>query len=70
MLENRAESPASGAPMKMGIIILYKRNKGAVSRRARQPTKVYSETASTQAEQSNGERLSVTPVVHRGFRSN
>ena len=34
----------------MRDIILYERNKGAIA-------KVYSEVASTQAEQSNGERL-------------
>ena len=50
MLENAADSHLSGAPTKMGIIILYERNKGAVG-------KVYSEAASTQAEQSSGERL-------------
>jgi hypothetical protein len=48
MLLNGTESHTSGAPEKMGIIILYKRNKGAM-------LKVYSEAASTQAEQSSGE---------------
>jgi hypothetical protein len=38
----------SSAPTKMGNILLYGRNKGAMA-------KVYSEVASTQAEQSSGE---------------
>ena len=43
----------------MGIIILYERNKGACLDTAApvdNQAKVYSEVASTQAEQSNGER--------------
>jgi hypothetical protein len=63
MLENGAESHPSSAPTKIGIIILYERNKGATA-------KVYSEAASTQAEQSSGEHCDMTPVVHHGFRSN
>jgi len=50
MLENAAESHTSGAPKKMGIIILYERNKSAMA-------KVYSEVAGNQAVQSNGERI-------------
>jgi hypothetical protein len=48
MPENGAESHPSSAPTKMGNILLYGRNKGAMA-------KVYSEVASTQAEQSSGE---------------
>jgi len=54
MLENGAESPASGAPMKIRNIILYERNRGALGT-------VYSEAASTQAEQSSGECLVQLP---------
>jgi len=49
MLENAAESHPSSAPVKMRDIILYERNRPATA-------KVYSEVASMQAEQSNGER--------------
>jgi len=44
MLVNRAESPASGAPQKMGEPSFYTRETGAQF-----PLKVYSEKASTQA---------------------
>ena len=54
MLVNRAESHTSGAPVKMGVVILYKRNRGAMAI-------VYSEAASTQAEQSSGECLVQLP---------
>jgi hypothetical protein len=63
MLGIAPDSPASGAPKKMRIIILYERNKDAMA-------KVYSEAAGTQAEQSSGEHGYMTPEVHRGFRSN
>jgi len=48
MLENAVESPASSAPTKMGEPSFY-------TRETRVLTKVYSEAASTQAEQSSGE---------------
>jgi len=51
MLENAAESPASSAPEKMGKPSFYTRETGAQLTTA----KVYSEKASTQAVQSNGE---------------
>ena len=54
-------------------IILHERNRGACvltrAERSRQAMKVYSEVASTQAVQSNGERaFERSPVVHHGFR--
>jgi len=52
MLENAAESPVSSAPQKMREPSFYTRETGA----QRTTAKVYSEKASTQAVQSNGER--------------
>jgi hypothetical protein len=63
LLENAAESPASSAPTKKGMVILYERNKGAIE-------KVYSEAASMQAEESSGDMSCCSPAVHRGFQSN
>jgi len=57
ILQNAAESPASSARAKIASdhFIREKRE------RKRRPTKVYSEVASTQAVQSNGERLMRLP---------
>ena len=57
MLENAAESPASSAPEKMSGPSFYTRETGVQLTTA----KVYSERASTQAVQSNGERVKRFP---------
>ncbi|HJZ11877.1 MAG TPA: hypothetical protein VJ521_06995, partial [Acidobacteriota bacterium] len=66
--ENRLKMPQNPQrqvhPRRWWAIILYERNKGAM-------LKVYSEVASTQAVQSNGDALKkASPALHRGFRSN
>jgi len=57
ILENAAESPASSAPEKIARDHFIREKQGC----SRQPTKVYSEAASTQAVQSNGERVKRLP---------
>ena len=51
-------------PRRSRAIILYERNRGAMA-------KVYSELASKQAVQSNGDAPKKrSPALHRGFRLN